>query len=133
MSFAQDAEAFAAFLKIDKSVPRVFGRWMGGFMMMAHNHPFFEEPGVWAPESQSSMVARVYFTPWSQNKLHALKEFEGKAFFCALHRDVFLQSGRTRIPLFRRAWRTTDFSGARTRAQFEAGREGFKWLSAQLA
>ena len=133
MTLRSDAEEYARFLVADRAIPMHIGIWLGAFMLMAQRYEFYTKPSIWVPkDGDANVLARVYFVPWSQNKLPALRGLHGRFYFCAIKRDVFLTDGVRTAEIFACVLQRTQFSGAQTRAAFENGKEGFLWLKDQL-
>lgn len=133
MSLLGDAERYASFLHADRRVPPHLGLWLGGFMIMCQRFPFFTAPSIWTRlDGDRRPMARVYFTPWSQNRLPALRDRPGLFYFCAFERDVFVRHERLLLRMYVHPFRNSEFSGSQTRSMFEQGKEGFAWLRSQL-
>lgn len=132
-AFVQQCMQYARFLRADKGVPEALGIWVGGFMLMSRSRPFYTATEVWAPRGTPEMI-RVYFEPWSQNRLPALRNLDGNYYFSASDRDVYVRTkGLPTLRPFNRDWDSAAFSGAQTRSSFYDAKEGMQWLKDQLA
>lgn len=133
-SFVHEAADFGQFLEGAHQIPHALGAWVGGFMLLASKHKFFQQPRIWAPQPRkpgAQHTARVYFVPWSQNSLNAISGMRSW-YFSAEDGDVFATYITDRVRVFGIAHGHLKFSGANTRAEFESAREAIEWLRSQL-
>jgi hypothetical protein len=133
-TFARDAMLYARFLQDDKGIPLHFGVWLAGFMLMAKTRKFFESPRIWVAQPDPELgitLTRVYFRPWSQNKLPAIR-YASRFHFCPVDQEIFLDYWCSRRQLSMLRLTRLDYSGARTREAVDDAQEGVAWLRSQL-
>lgn len=136
LSFTDEADDFSLFLEGAHRIPRAAGRWIGGFMMLAQSHCFFQRPHIWLPPrvegaERRARAARVYFSAWSQNSISAISGMRGW-YYSGHDGDVFARYCGDLVRPFAGDSVRWAFSGAKTRAAFDDAKEAIEWLRRQL-
>lgn len=122
---------YARFIELDKGIEPFNSIRAAAFLITARHIPFFISPRLWVCD-ELYMGPRVYFTVWSQNSLDAIR-FVEKWFFDTDAGDVYVKRMGRNVAMRHLQLSRSDFSGARTRAEYEKAVEGVSCLRNFLA